>query len=106
MSLQQESQCPISGECAFAGICEQGDTSLVYDAVAASPEMQILAPELSKDELCLLVGPVLKAWDAEPCLREKVRSLKELQFQQGISHVSMTMGTSVLEKIDQVLGVS
>ena len=102
----EEGQCPISGECAFAGICEEGDLSLVRDAILTSPEMEILASELSQEQLEYLVEPVLKAWSVDPCLKEKVRSLKELQFQPDISHVSVTLGSSVLDNINRLLGVS
>jgi len=97
--------CPLTGECRFAGICEANDTSLIFDAVLTSPEMQIMVPVLDQEQINALARPVIEAWNADPCLKEKVRSLKELQFQDGISHVSMTMGTSVLDKVSDLLDV-
>lgn len=100
------SACPMSGSCEFAGICETGDTSLMRDAIINSPEMQILGADLSEEEIIFLTAPLVEAWNAEPCLKEKVRSIKELQFRHDLSHVSLTLGYSVLNKIDELLGVS
>lgn len=78
---------------------------MIRSAIVSSPEMQLLGPDLGVDELKFLVTPVLEAWGSDPCVKERVRALKELQFRSDISHVTVTLGTSVLDRVDQLLGV-
>ncbi|MGZ6004548.1 MAG: hypothetical protein ACXWLH_00160 [Candidatus Saccharimonadales bacterium] len=100
------SECMMSGRCDFSDICEEGNSDLVYEAILTSPEIEYLVPEIGEDQIKGLIMPVIVAWNSEPCLKEKVRSLKGLQFDRDISHLSITMGSSVLAKIDEMLGVS
>lgn len=104
--MSDPENCTLSGTCEFADICNDNDSDFLHEAIMSSPEVQILAPDLEVEEITALARPAVEAWHSDRCLKEKVRALKGLQFEDDISHVSITMGHSVLARIDELLGVS
>ncbi|MBW3569392.1 hypothetical protein KY385_04645 [Candidatus Parcubacteria bacterium] len=94
--------CPFSGECIRASICEgYDDKERIIDLISRSPEIQIMKDALSEDDLLGLMRPVLNAWNSESCYKARMQALKGLQFEDDISHVSMTMGFGVVEKLEE-----
>ena len=95
--------CPVSGKkCIRASICEgYDDSERIIDLIISSPETQIMKEVLSKDELAELMTPVLQAWGSEGCYRDRVQALRDLQSQDGISHVSMSMGIGAVAQIEK-----
>lgn len=94
--------CPVAGECIRASICEGfDDTERIVDLIGRSPEVQIMKDELTEEELVGLMTPVLQAWNSNKCYRARIQALQELQFEEGISHVSMTMRFGVVEELEK-----
>jgi hypothetical protein len=94
--------CPLSGECIRASICEGfDDESRIIQLLSEAPETQEMKDVLSEEELLGLMRPVLSTWGSANCFKERVRALKELQFTDDISHVSITLGLGVVEKLEE-----
>jgi hypothetical protein len=94
--------CPFSGECIRASICEGYDASeRIVDLISRSAEVQVMKDVLSDHELMGLMRPVLSAWNSARCYKARVQALQGVQFQDGISHLSMTMGLGVVAELEK-----